>query len=226
MNFTFLDFIFFAVVTVSAVLSYYGGFVSESLAVAAWVGTAFITKYAYPLVQPKFASLLGADNMFSAVAAYVSVFVAIIMLLSYLNKWLAAKLRKTHFNSVDRSLGFFFGLVRGVLLMALLYMAILWFMPEQRSRPTWMTDARSRSVLRISSMFICTLLPDGRDFDELKRLVRQDATGAETATFERLARPAVEADAGTISAEHGYRESEIRDLERQLQQLEQMELDF
>ena len=223
--FTFLDLVFFAVVTVSAIMAYYGGFVSESLGVAAWVGTAFITKYLYPLLQPKFAAWIGTNNMFSAIAAYVSIFVAIVMALSFLNKWATAKLRRTHFDSVDRSLGFFFGLVRGVLVMALLYMAVLWFMPERKSRPAWIVDARSKSVLKVSSMFVCTLLPEGGNFGALKRLVRSDMDGTEADTFEKLAKPEV-AGTDSGSAEDGYRASEIRDLERQLQQLEQLEQDF
>jgi membrane protein required for colicin V production len=223
--FTFLDFIFFAIVVVSAVLSYYGGFISESLGVAAWVGAAFATKHIYPTVQPRFAEWFGANNMFSAIAAYVSVFVAIVMMLSFANKWLASKLRRTHFDSVDRSLGFFFGLLRGVLVMALLYIAVLWFIPQKRSRPEWVTEARSRSVLKVSSMFICAMLPDGGNFSEVKRLVKSDADSGEIDAFERLAKPAVMGtDSG--SAEDGYRASEVRDLERQLQQLEQLEQEF
>ncbi|MDR1476746.1 MAG: CvpA family protein [Rickettsiales bacterium] len=223
--FTFLDFIFFAAVAVSAVLAYYGGFVAEAFGVAAWIGAAFATKYIYPSVQPKFADWFGANNMFSAIAAYVSVFVAIVMALSFVNKWATGKLRRTHFDGIDHSLGFFFGLVRGVLVMALLYIAALWFIPEKNDRPKWITEARSKSVLKVTSMFITALLPDGGNFSELKKIVRGDMTGGEIDTFEKLAKPEV-GGGDSSSAEEGYRASEIRELERQLQQIEQLEADF
>jgi membrane protein required for colicin V production len=223
--FTFLDFIFLAVVAISAVCAYNGGFLTEAVGITAWIGTAFFTKYAYPFVEPKFAEWFGAAGMLSAVSAYVSIFVVVIMLLSYLNNMFAKKLKDTNFHGVDKSLGFFFGLVRGVLLMALLYIAVLWFMPRPKDRPDWIRDARSKPVLKTSSLFVSKLLPSGGTFGEIKEIIEADMTGNEEEVFDRLAKPSVAGDAGD-SAEDGYRASEIRALERQLKQLDELEADF
>ena len=50
--------------------------------------------------------------------------------------------------------------------------------------------------------------------------------GPEIETFEKLSKPVVEGSIDTSSAENGYRDSEIRDLERQLQQLQELEDSF
>ncbi|MBD5397966.1 CvpA family protein [bacterium] len=224
--FTFLDFIFLVVVVVSAVFAYNGGLISEAFGIVAWILTAIFTKYLYPFVEPRFASLFGESNVFSSMSAYVSVFVICIMFLSFVNKSLAGKLHNTNLGGIDKSLGFFFGLVRGILIMAIAYIAILWFIPNKNERPKWIVDARSKPILKVSSMFISILLPDGSNFREIKEVIKSDMTGNEVETFEKLSKPSVQSDNDGSSAEDGYKDSEIRDLERQLKQLDQMELEY
>lgn len=224
--FTFLDFIFLVVVVVSAVFAYNGGLIAESFGIASWIVTAIFTKFLYPFVEPRFASLFGESNVFSSMSAYVSVFVIIIMFLSFLNKTISKKLHNTNLGGIDKSLGFFFGLVRGILIMAIVYIAILWFIPNKYERPRWIVDARSKPILKVASMFISILLPNGSNFDEVKEVIKSDMTGNEVETFEKLSKPKVQSDNDGSSAEDGYKDSEIRDLERQLKQLDQMELEY
>ena len=224
--FTFLDFIFLIVVVASAVFAYGGGLISEAFGIVAWVLTAILTKYFYPVVEPQFASMFGKSSVFSSMSAYISLFVVFIMFLSFFNKSLAKKVHNTNLGGIDKSLGFFFGLVRGILLMAIVYIAILWFIPNKNERPKWIVDARSKPVLKVSSMFISILLPDGSNFKEIKEVIKSDMTGNEMETFEKLSKPSVGVEVDSSSAEDGYKDSEIRDLERQLKQLDQLEFEF
>ncbi len=224
--FTFIDFIFISVVVVSSVLAYNGGLIRESISIGIWVGTAFLTKYLFPIIEPRFAGLFGSSTMFSAISAYIAVFVVVIMGLSFLNKTYTAKLHKSNFGSIDKSLGFFFGFVRGILIMAIAYIVILWFIPDKDARPTWINDAKSKPILKVSSMFISSLLPSTSNFGEIKVIITSDMTGEEIETFEKLSKPQVGGPDDNSSAETGYKESELRDLERQLQQLQELEDNF
>lgn len=224
--FTFLDFAFVVVVLLSSVFAYNGGLVQESISIAAWIGTVFLTKILFPFVEPKFASLFGSSSMFSAMSAYISVFVVLIMILSFVNKTFAMKLHKTNFGSIDRSLGFLFGFFRGIFIMAIAYVVILWFIPNPSKRPDWITDAKSKPILKVTSMFISSLLPSTSNFSEIKSIIHNDMSGTEIETFEKLSKPVVAENSEShsdSSAESGYKASEIRDLERQLQQLQNME---
>lgn len=224
--FTFVDFVFISVIVISSVLAYNGGLIQESISVFAWIGTAFLTKYTFPIVEPKFASLFGGSSMFSAMSSYISVFVVTIMLISFMNKSLSVRLHKSNFGSIDKSLGFFFGFIRGILIMAVIYIMILWFMPNAKSRPDWIKDAKSKPILKVTSMFISSLLPSTSNFQEIKTIIQSDMSGTEIETFEKLSKPVVEGSIDTSSAENGYRDSEMRDLERQLQQLQELEDSF
>ncbi len=220
--FTFLDFAFVVVVLLSSVFAYNGGLIQESISIAAWVGTIFLTKLFFPIVEPKFASIFGGSSMFSAMSAYISVFVILIMFLSFINKTFAIKLHKTNFGSIDKSLGFLFGFFRGILIMAVVYIVVLWFIPNSNKRPDWIKDAKSKPILKISSMFISSLLPSTNNFAEIKSIIKSDMSGTEIETFEKLSKPVVEGSTES-SAESGYNASEIRGLERQVQQLQQIE---
>ena len=220
--FTFLDFIFIAVVLLSSVFGYNGGLVQEAVSIVLWVGTVFLTKYLFPLVEPKFAELFGESSMFSAMSAYVSVFVALIMVLSFINKSFSVKLHSSNFGSVDKSLGFLFGFFRGILIMAVAYVVMLWFIPDASKRPSWINNAKSKPILKVSSMFVSSVLPSTNNFSEIKVVIKNDMTGNDMETFEKLSKPVVEIG-GETSAENGYNESEIHDLERQLQQLQQLQ---
>ena len=224
--FTFIDFIFISVVILSSVLAYNGGLIQESISRIAWIGTAFLTKYIFPFVEPQFANLFGGSSMFSAISSYVIVFVIIIMLLSFINKSFATKLHDSHLGGIDKSLGFFFGFIRGILIMAVVYIVILWFMPDVNSRPDWIKDAKSKPILKVSSMFISSLLPSTGTFAEIKNIIQSDMSGTEIETFEKLSKPVVEGGLDNSSAETGYRESERRDLMRQLQQIQELEDSF
>ena len=224
--FTFLDFVFIVVVLLSSVFAYNGGLIQESISIAAWIGTVFLTKILFPFVEPKFANLFGSSSMFSAMSAYISVFVFLIMILSFVNKTFAIKLHKTNFGSIDKSLGFLFGFFRGIFIMAVAYVVILWFIPNPNKRPDWVVDAKSKPILKVTSMFISSLLPSTSNFSEIKYIIHGDMSGTEMETFEKLSKPIVEGSSSEntdSSAENGYKPSEIRDLERQLQQLQSME---
>ena len=217
--FTILDFIFILVVILSSVFAYNGGIIEEFISICIWIGTAFLTKYVSPFVEPKFADLIGESSLASALAAYISVFVVIIMLASFLNKKFTSHVHRSNFGSIDKSLGFLFGFVRGILIMAVVYIIVLWFIPEKSSRPNWIDNAKSKPILKITSMFISSLLPSSSNFSEIKDIIKSDMSGTEVETFEKLSKPVVESY-DSSSAETGYNDSELRSLERQLQQLE------
>ena len=221
--FTFIDFLFIAVMILSSVLAYNGGFIQESASILAWILTAFLTKYTFPFVEPKFANIFGESSMFSAMSAYISVFVVVIMILSFLNKSFSEKIHKTNFGSIDKSLGFFFGFVRGILIMSVVYIVLLWFMPNSKNRPNWINDAKSKPILKATSMFIYSLLPTTTTFQDIKLIIKSDMSGTEIETFEKLSKPLVEGYVDNSSAESGYNKSEIRDLERQLKQLQELQ---
>ncbi|MDR1008937.1 MAG: CvpA family protein [Rickettsiales bacterium] len=221
-----MDFIFIAMVAASAVFGYSGGFIAGVLSVVSWIAAALLAKAFSPMAEPMFAGVFGHSAMLVSIASYISVFVIVIMLLSFIGHWSGTRLRETSFDGIDKSLGFLFGIMRGILLMAAVYIGILWFMPNPAERPDWVQQAKSKPVLRSSALFVAMLLPDDGAFKPVHELVHSNISESEL-KFESLNRPDVAPlEDATSADEDGYKASEVRDLERQLKQLESMESEF
>ncbi len=61
--------------------------------------------------------------------------------------------------ALDRTLGFVFGLVRGLILVVIAYELLVAIVPKE-TLPTWVTEARSLTVIESTGRAIISLLPD------------------------------------------------------------------
>ncbi|MDR3126260.1 MAG: CvpA family protein [Rickettsiales bacterium] len=222
MPMTFLDIIFLAVVIISAVMAYGKGFISEAFGLVSWVCAAIIAKFAYPAVAARLTEWSGISGTVCTISAYVSVFVASVLLLSLFNRRFSDALAGTVFDEADRSLGVLFGAVRGVIVMAFVYIGFLWFMPNEAERPAWILSAKSQPLLRYASVFITKLLPGDGSFGGIGEVVSSNIPDSEVEAFEKLVKPDVgPAEAPKKADENfGYRPSEMKDLEREIKQID------
>src|SRR3546814_20486114 len=85
------DLIVIVVLLVSGVFAFVRGFVHEVLAIASWVGAAFVTLYAYPLVQPWVLGVIAVDLIASLLTG-VGLFLITLGLFSVLTRHLIRKI--------------------------------------------------------------------------------------------------------------------------------------
>jgi membrane protein required for colicin V production len=153
-----LDIGVLAVIVISALLAFSRGIVRELLSVAGWIAAAFATLYIFPHVQPfarKYISIpLAAD-----LGAALIIFLATLSIISLGSGWLAKRVHNTDFKPLDRSLGFVFGAVRGLVLLCLAFLLFNWaYKPEEQ--PVWVKEARSRPVLAYGAGALVRLVPE------------------------------------------------------------------
>lgn len=146
------------IVLVSALLAYARGFVHEVLSVAGWIGAGFITIYAFPLAQP-YARDLIAIELAADLTAGVALFIVSLAILSLLTRAISKRVQDSALNALDRSLGFLFGLVRGAVLVCLIYIAVEWMMPSA-DQPAWLRDARTMPLIEAGADWLRTLIPE------------------------------------------------------------------
>jgi membrane protein required for colicin V production len=153
-----LDIGVLAVIVISALLAFSRGIVRELLSVAGWIAAAFATLYIFPYVQPfarKYISIpLAAD-----LGAALIIFLATLSIISLGSGWLAKRVHNTDFKPLDRSLGFVFGALRGLVLLCLAFLLFNWaYKPEEQ--PIWVKEARSRPVLAYGAGVLVRLVPE------------------------------------------------------------------
>ena len=73
--------------------------------------------------------------------------------------------------ALDRTLGFLFGLARGLIIVVVCFLFFAWLVPTATSR-TGSTNAKSRVVLQSTGDWLMSMLPDDPESTILKRLKR------------------------------------------------------
>ena len=183
-----LDIIVIAVVLLSGLFAFARGFVKEALSVCAWIGAGLAALYVLPYVGPIADRYLPKGAVADSVAA-VTVFLVALIILSLVTSSLSRRIKESSLSAVDRTLGLMFGLVRGLVLVCLAYIALSWALPPDNHRPAWIAEART-----------LPLLANGAD--RLRRLVpaayREKA--AATADDTRRAAEQVREAAGAMGA--------------------------
>ncbi|MEW5726538.1 MAG: CvpA family protein [Pseudomonadota bacterium] len=155
-NFTFVDVVVAVVLLGSAGFAFMRGFVHEVLAILAWVGAVFAAMYGLAPAQPLFRQYIGAGWAADAAAA-LSLFLVTLLVLSLVTKALSNKVQNSALGSVDSSLGFVFGLVRGAALLCLAYMMAAWLLAPEP--PQWLAAAKTRPWLERGSALLKGMAP-------------------------------------------------------------------
>lgn len=126
-GFTLIDGISAGVIVLSAILAYSRGLVREAMAIAGWVGAAVLAFIFAPSTQPLIKEIpvlntFIADNCeLSIVAAFAGVFAIGLILASLFTPLFSSVVQRSALGGVDQGLGFLFGVVRGVLLIAVAF---------------------------------------------------------------------------------------------------------
>ncbi len=164
-GFTFIDILVVVILLGSAVYATYRGFVSETLSIFAWVAGAFATlyfgHYGAALLEP-----LISPEWIGTVLGYLAVFVAVLIPLEFLSHRISQTVQHSPVSTLDRVLGFAFGIVRGAVVIGLLYFLFSSFQPV-REQPDWMLEARTYPYIQEASALVLSLAPDYVDTKEL-----------------------------------------------------------
>jgi membrane protein required for colicin V production len=155
---TFVDFLVVLVIIVSAGYAAWRGFVSETLSIFAWAAAAFATLYFGPWITPLVKSLI-ATAWLALVVGYAVIFLAVFIPLSFMSYRFAESVKHSPIGPLDRALGLAFGVVRGLVIVGLAYLAFTFFVPV-RNQPRWLAQARLLPMIQSSSEVLLSLVPN------------------------------------------------------------------
>ncbi len=176
---------------ISAVLAFTRGFAHEVLSVAGWVGATFATIYGLPYLRPYVRAFISTEIVADLTAGVV-IFVFSLVILSLMTRSISKRVRGSALNAVDRSMGFLFGLARGIVLICLIFIVANMMMPldggaadgkndgEKDKRPVWAKNSRSLPLIRQGADLLSALVPtdktatDGKDKESTIKDKAQD----------------------------------------------------
>jgi membrane protein required for colicin V production len=155
---SYLDLGLIVVVLISALLAMLRGFTREVLAIASWTAAAVAAIYLHPLVLPYVKPYISKDVLALAASAAIVFFVTLVIV-SLITVRLSDVILDSKVGALDRSLGFVFGAVRGLLLCVIAFVFFSWLVPE-KTQPLWVKNARMRPLLQSTGDELMAMLPD------------------------------------------------------------------
>lgn len=126
-GFTIIDGVVALVIVVSALLAYSRGFVREAMAIAGWIAAGVLAFLFAPQVEPLMAEIpvVGefiADSCeISIIAAFAAVFALALIVVSFFTPLFSTLVQRSALGGLDQGAGFFFGVLRGILLVAIAF---------------------------------------------------------------------------------------------------------
>lgn len=168
MPITLLDIILIGVMLISALLAMIRGFMREILSIAAWVIAALVTLYFYAKLLP-FAKSYFNNDIVAAAVVVGGTFLGTLLIVSVITVRFSDMVLDSRVGALDRTLGFLFGLGRGLIIVVVAFLFFAWLVPD-RSQPEWVRSAKSRVVLQGTGDWLMSMLPDDPESTILKRL--------------------------------------------------------
>jgi membrane protein required for colicin V production len=198
MPITLLDVVLIVVMLISGLLAMVRGFMREVLSIVAWVLAAVATLYAYSKLLPLAKQYVNNDIV-AAIAVIGGVFLLTLLIVSILTVRISDMVLDSRVGALDRTLGFLFGLARGLVIVVVAFMFFNWLVPD-RSQPEWVKSAKSRVVLAGTGQWLMSMLPEDPESTILKRLKRrpEDTETPDNSTdrHSQLDQPATHAETG------------------------------
>jgi membrane protein required for colicin V production len=167
MPITILDLVLLAVMLISGLLAMVRGFMREVLSIAAWGAAALVTLYSYSKLLPTAKTYFNSDTI-ASIAVVAGVFIGTLIIVSVITVRISDMILDSRIGALDRTLGFLFGLARGLLIVVVAYEFFIWLVPDKQ-RPDWVVGAKSRTMLDSTGEWLKGLLPDDPENTILKR---------------------------------------------------------
>ncbi|MGI9405252.1 MAG: CvpA family protein [Hyphomicrobiaceae bacterium] len=145
MSVTILDMGFLALALISGLLAMYRGFSREMLSILSWIvagAATYIFITGYPEIGQDLGNQFGQKPELVQIALGAVLFVLVLIIVHLITSRLSESILDSRIGMIDRILGLIFGVVRGALLLIILFILVKQVFPVE-SFPPWVKEAVS-----------------------------------------------------------------------------------
>jgi membrane protein required for colicin V production len=161
MPITWLDIVLLSVMLISGILAMIRGFMREVLSIAAWGAAAIATALLYNKLLPIAKANISSDIVATG-AVIGGVFLVTLLVVSIITVRISDMILDSRIGALDRTLGFLFGLGRGLIIVVVAFVFFAWLVPPGK-QPEGVRNAKSRVVLENTGEWLQALLPQDMD---------------------------------------------------------------
>ena len=146
-----------AILVISGALAFFRGAVREVMAIAGWIAAAAAAYYGFDYVRPYVHGFIGIPLVTDALTS-IGIFVATLVVISLINGAVSRRVKTSRLESLDRSLGFLFGLARGALVVCIAFLVMLKFVPPEK-QPVSAQEARALPLVLLGADWLVLAIP-------------------------------------------------------------------
>jgi membrane protein required for colicin V production len=195
------DTVVIVIIFVSALIAFFRGLIRETLTILGVAGGAVGAVYIGPLISPAINSWVTPEKVedeapakffdiipypiLADIIAYGSVFIVFVIVLSIISHFLAGWAKSIGLGLADRLFGVAFGVARGVLMVAILWLPVYLLVDkEDRQEWGWVKTSITVSYVDHACAFIHKFLPS--DAEEKIEETKSKAESAAKQTIQEM----------------------------------------
>ena len=153
-----IDIIILGVFFASVLIGVLRGFTKELLSLFSWGGATSLSYACLPMARTLVTPYIGNPMMADGVALFC-LFIIFLIFLSIIASMIAGYIHESSFRGVDHSLGFGFGILRGVVVISMVELLLSTFWPRHTQSPT-IQSARFVPMARKGGDTMLQILPN------------------------------------------------------------------
>ena len=194
-----VDIVFIVILLLSGLLSFYKGIVQEVLRIASWVGASFVSLYLYYPTIP-FVKQYVTNDLTVSIITGGGLFIVSLVIFYIVSSQISGAVKSSSIGALNKSLGFLFGLGRGLIITSVFYVTLGSLM--NGNLPDTIKTAKTESLLRSTADVLVVLLPE-RIEETVTNTLNNLKTNAENTqnikqTYDMLNTPKLEDDIGDL----------------------------
>ncbi|MEY3106072.1 MAG: hypothetical protein RIT35_233 [Pseudomonadota bacterium] len=199
------DYLVAIIIFISALLAFAKGFVKTSISFLGWIAIFTISVNIYPFVGKYLHSHVNSEHMLAIIAGLVS-FISSVILVSIVTNQLNTLTKEICGGIMDHLLGLFFGLLRGCVVVSLMFWVIVCvsaFMDSgsivskddpnyaEKILPLWLTQAKSYTIVKRTTHYFGSFVPSGLQ-DKITATISSSMAQSTDYVISNLAQKSIE----------------------------------
>ena len=159
--FQILDFILIGIMLVSGLLALARGFTRELLSLAAWglaAAAAWFAVKQKPIMDLVLPHVDPSKPQIAQIVVAASAFIVTLVVLSVIGVKISDRVVDSGAGAIDRTLGFVYGLARGLVFVSICYLFYSWLLPVEKQED-WVRNSVSLPAIRWVSSTMMNYMP-------------------------------------------------------------------
>ena len=158
---TYLDAILLGIALISGMLAMYRGLTREVLSILSWALAALaavVFALYYRHLANDVALSLGLDKTIALGLCAIGIFLLVLIVVHFITSRFSETILDSRIGALDRSLGFVFGLLRGFILVVILYFFGTFLEQDEDKHPYWVTQSQSLPYIQDTGNYIISVM--------------------------------------------------------------------